>query len=141
MTRYQVFDLVIQPTRESELLALPGHTSTTYTLDRDYVTELEIVGSTDLKKVLPLGTVLAFDPTTLKVVPHYTTYGFEQVGVLRFDADVHSADAAVNVIWRGDVLETSCWDNGTYQTVLDATKNALTDRIAFVKESGLVSFP
>jgi hypothetical protein len=142
MTRRQVFDLVAQPDRETELFVFShGGTVASYTLDRDYITPLEIVGTTDLRKILPLGHVLAFNPVTKKVVPYFTTYGFEPVGVLLHDADAHSSDPAVPVIWRGDLLETSCWDNGTYRAVLQSTKDTLTDRIAFVKETGLVSFP
>lgn len=142
MTRFQVFDLVVQPRRESEVLALPSATIASYTLDQDYITPLELVGTSDTKKILPLGTVLSLNPVGKKVVPNFTSYGFGELGVLLHDADVHSADAAVSVVFRGDVLETSCWDNGTYGAILTATKRALTDRIAFVKEvGGLVSFP
>jgi hypothetical protein len=143
MTRRQVFDLVTQSDRETELFVFSqGGVVASYTLDRDYITPLELVGTTDLRKVLPLGHVLALNPDTQKVVPHFTTYGFDPVGVLLHDADAHSSDPAVPAIFRGDLLETSCWDNGTYKVVLQSTKDSLTDRIAFVKEVGsMVTFP
>ena len=41
----------------------------------------------------------------------------------------------VSVAVRGEIYEKHCWDNGTFGSVLAATKNSLSPRISFVKVS------
>ena len=108
----------------------------TYTLDHDYVTEATLADGTS-RKVLWEGQVLGLNPANSKVVPNYTTYGFAAVGVLIQTIDVQDGDDVVNVAWRGDIDENACTDNGTYGTVLAATKSTLTDRIQFTKKNRL----
>lgn len=115
----------------------------TYTVDQAYVGTYELVGKPkETVKVLPAGYVVALNPATQKVVPHYATYGFSQVGVTIDDVMLgHSSDdyhdREIEVLWRGVVLEDYVWDDGDYGDVLQATKDALIERIDFVKESGL----
>jgi len=81
----------------------------------------------------PLGSVMALRPDTMTVVPHFTSYGWQPVGVLDVDAIMDwNEEMEVPIIVRGDVFETLCWDNGDYGTVLESTKQALGDRVKFV---------
>ena len=141
--RHQQITMKARPNRSSTILADPQYIIATYTLDKDWISPLTLLDDTT-RKFLPLGSVVAYNPTTGKVVPNYTSYGFGAVGVIKFDADCGNAnvnyDAIVDVVWRGDVLETHCWDNGTYGEVLDATKAALCERIAFVKTTRTTTF-
>jgi len=139
-SRYEKFALKTRKSRASTVLASERKTIATYTLDHQYVAALTLTDETT-QKVLPLGTVLALNPVTNKVVPHYTSYGFGQVGVLLYDADCgedttgFEYDRVVDVVWAGEVYEKHCWDNGAYGSVLAATKAALSPRISFVKVS------
>ena len=89
------------------------------------------------RKIGLAGSVLALNPTSNKLVPNFTSYGFAAAGVLLHDADCGNPgdphDAVVDMLWRGLVLEKRCWDNGVYGEVLSATKDVLADRIIFVK--------
>lgn len=138
--RYEQFTIKSGKSRPSAVFASERRVVATYTLDKDYVANLTLADGTT-RKVLPLGTVMALNPADDKVVPHYTTYGFGQVGVLLYDADCgeetagYNYDRIVNVVWEGEVYENHCWDNGTFGSVLNATKDALSPRISFVKVS------
>lgn len=115
----------------------------TYTIDQSYVSTYELVGEPkETIKVLPGGYVVAFNPENQKIVPHYTSYGFSQVGVTLDDVSLGESDSdyhdrEVSVLWRGVVLEDFIWDNGDYGNVLQATREALNERISFVDETGL----
>lgn len=138
--RRDKFSIKSRKNRPSSLFASERRCVATYTLDKDYVDNLTLSDNAT-RKVLPLGTVLAMKPDDNKVVPNYTSYGFEPVGVLLYDADCgedtagYNYDRVVNVIWRGEVYEKHCWDNGTFGTVLNATKGSLSPRISFVTVS------
>ena len=140
MDRYKKFVLKSRKDRPSTITAGRRRVIATYTLDADYVTALTLEDETT-QKVLPLGTVLALNPSTDKVVPNYTSYGFGALGVLLYDADCgettdgYNYDRIVNVVVYGEVLEKHCWDNGTFGSVLNATKASLSPRISFVKLS------
>ncbi len=136
-----LFDLKFKRKRDPDLLANDSFVLASYTIERNYVQSYVLAGiPSETRKVVPLGYVMALDPTNQKIVPHYTTYGFKVVGVLFEDGDAENADPVVDIIWRGDVLEKNCWDNGGFGSVLEASKTALTDRIQFVSESGIVKF-
>jgi len=138
--RYEQLTIRSRKNRPSAVFASERRVIATYSLDKDYVANLTLADGT-ARKVLPLATVLALDPSSHKVVPHYTTYGFGQVGVLLYDADCgeetdgYNYDRIVNVVWEGEIYEDHCWDNGTFGSVLNATKDALSPRISFVKVS------
>ncbi len=143
------FDLKIRRNRPTRILADQNRVLATYTLDSSYITPLELIGKKTLKtpdtrKVLPRGTVVALNPSTLMAVPNYTSYNFGELGVIIKDADCDTGpfvhDTEIEVVWRGDVMEKHLWDNGTFGTVLDATKTALVSRIAFVKETNKIRF-
>jgi len=140
MDRYKKFVLKSRKDRPSTITVGGRRVIATYTLDAGYVTALTLEDDTT-QKVLPLGTVLALDPSSNKVVPNYTSYGFGELGILLYDADCgedtagYNYDRIVNVVVRGEVLQKHCWDNGTFGTVLNATKAALSPRISFVKLS------
>lgn len=119
-----------------DILASDNAVIATYTLDQNYVTEQTLADGTS-KKVLWEGTVLANDPSSKKVVPNYTTYSFGELGVLLQTAYAENGDVEVGVVFRGDVIEDHCSDNGTFGTVLAATKTALADRIQFVDQNRL----
>jgi hypothetical protein len=119
-----------------DILASNHKVIATYTLDSDYVTEVTLADGSS-RKVLWEGQVLAVNPTGRTVVPNYTTYGFSALGVLLQMADVTDGDDVVPVVFHGDVIEDYCTDNGTFGTVLSATKNALQHRIQFVSEPRL----
>jgi hypothetical protein len=114
-----------------DILASSLYVATTYTVDKDYVTPVTLADGTT-RKVVPEGTIVAYDPSTGKVVPNYTTYGFTALGPLLREVDVHEADELGAVVYRGDITESLCSDNGTFGTVLAATKTALGDRVHFV---------
>lgn len=115
-----------------------GAVISTYTVDYTYVAPLQLEDLT-YRRIVPAGTVLAYNPTTGKVVPNYTTYGFGVIGVSRHDVDLDEVgantegDRLVSCILRGVVYEDNAWDNGTHGTVLQATKDALGKRVDFVK--------
>jgi hypothetical protein len=142
--RHEQFTIKSKKSRPGTVLADQNKIIATYTLDKDYIAPVTLADNTTGRKILPLGTILALNPTTKKVVPNYTTYNFGVIGPLLHDADcgweLSNYDRVVEVVWRGEVLEKHCWDNGTYGTVLDATKAALSGRINFVKLTGVVSF-
>lgn len=127
-----LYKLKNRPNRTDELLAHKTANIFSYTLDRDYVTEVVLDDDEDWK-ILPLGWVLAYNPDTNKVVPNYASYGFAPVGVLRNDAQVQFADTVVGVVWDGDVIEKFAIDQGVLGTVTEATKTALQDRLRFVR--------
>jgi hypothetical protein len=95
---------------------------------------------TDLtwRQIVPIGTVMAYNPANGKVVPHYETYGFGIVGVLT-SGDVDCAevgepgegDRVCSVIHRGIVFEDAVWQDGTFKGLTQATRDALIDRIDF----------
>lgn len=141
MLQLPKFDLKFKRNRPDEIIATDVFVIASYTLDRNYVGSYTLAGiPSEDRKILPLGYVLALDPSSGKVVPHNTSYGFEQVGILLDDADAEDADPVVNLLWRGDVFQENLWDNGDFGGVLQATKAALIDRIAFVKEDRLTKW-
>lgn len=119
-----------------DILASGDYVAATYTVDADYVTEVTLADGRS-RKVLWEGQVLGLNPANQQVVPNYTTYGFAAVGVLLQHVDVEDGDSEVPVVFRGDIKEDYCIDNGTFGTVLAATKAALADRIQFVTETRL----
>jgi hypothetical protein len=119
-----------------DILASGQHVIATYTIDTAYVTPVTLADG-ESRKVLWEGTVLALNPTNNQAVPNYTSYGFQALGVLLQQVDVHDGDEVGPVVFRGDVIEDYCSDNGTFGTVLAATKTALADRIQFVLEKRL----
>lgn len=120
----------------NDLLASGQRVIATYTVDKDYVATSTLVdGST--REILWEGQILGFNPATKQVVPQYSTYGFPALGVLYQRVDVTDGDAEAAVIWRGDVIESFCTDEGTYGTVQAATKTSLADRIQFVVQKRL----
>lgn len=84
--------------------------------------------------MVPLGYVMALDPSSLMVVPHDVAQGYGPVGVLGADAifDWNYGTLEVPVIMRGDVIEKGCWDNHQFGVVLQETKDKLGDRIKFI---------
>lgn len=102
----------------------------TYTVDADYVAAQTLADGSS-RKVLWEGTVMSRIGTTGLIVPNYTTYGFAPLGVLLQTVDVNDGDEIAPVVFRGDVAEDYCYDNGIDGTVLAATKNALAGRITF----------
>lgn len=114
-----------------DILASSLYVATTYTVDRDYVTPITLADGTT-RKVLHEGTIMALNPANGKVVPNYTSYDFGEMGPLLQKVDVNLADEVAALVHRGDVVEDYCSDNGTYGTVLAATKTALINRIFFV---------
>lgn len=135
------WQLQVRPNRNTDFWASDVRVVSSYTLDHTYVSPYTIITSTGTEqvKVQPAGSILSFNPTTKKVVPHFTSYGFGPIGVLTQDAhvgdnDTNYRDKAVGVVWRGDVKQDYLWDNGIYGTVTAETKDALSDRITFVDE-------
>ncbi len=84
------------------------------------------------RKVLWEGQVLGMNPANSKVVPQYASYGFAALGVLLQFIDVHDGDEVVPVVYRGDVIESYCTDEGSFGSVQSATKTTLADRIQFI---------
>jgi hypothetical protein len=84
------------------------------------------------RKLQPMGSILALDPSTRKVVPNFSSYGFGVLGVLVDDEMVEYGDREVDVAWESVINEKAVWDNGLYQGLLQATKDALSDRVQFV---------
>ncbi|MBD3260292.1 MAG: hypothetical protein GF334_01220 [Candidatus Altiarchaeales archaeon] len=107
-----------------------------YTLDQDYVTEETLVDG-ESRKILRAGTIVAMNPSDDTIVPNYTTYGFGELGILYQDADTEDGDAVVPVVLEAEVKEDVLVDNGTYGTVLAATKTALSGRVTFHKSNRL----
>ena len=101
-----------------------------YTVDADYVTEQTLANGTT-RKVAWEGTVMGLNSSNSQAVPNYTTYGFAALGVLLQSVDVQDGNQVAPVVFRGDVAEDYCYDNGVFGTVLSATKVALADRIQF----------
>lgn len=114
-----------------DILASSLYVSSTYTVDRTYVTPVTMADGRT-RKILYEGQVVALNPATGKIVPNYTSYSFGVLGVLLQQVDVQEADEVAAVVHRGDLVEDYCTDNGTYGTVLAATKTSLTNRIYFV---------
>ena len=129
-----MFDLVSRTNRRDDVSYTRREITASYTLDSSYVASYEIYyGDTEVwRKVQPLGSVLALSPATRKVVPNFASYGFEAVGVLLDDAMVEYGDKEVNVLYKGVVNEKAVWDDGQYQNVLQATRDALADRLTFI---------
>ena len=129
-----MFDLVSRTNRRDDVSYTRREIIASYTLDSSYVASYEIYyGDTEVwRKVQPLGSVLALSPATRKVVPNFASYGFEAVGVLLDDAMVEYGDKEVNVLYKGVVNEKAVWDDGQYQNVLQATRDALADRLTFI---------
>lgn len=140
-----MFDLKIKPDRDTGFV-YHADAIATYTVDQSYIATYDLVADPpESEKVLMAGYVMALDPTTQKVVPNYTTYGFEPVGVAMDDVWLGSSstdfhDREINLLWRGMVNERLIWDNGDFNNVLQATKDALIERIDFVKETGLTEW-
>jgi len=84
----------------------------------------------------PQGSVMAFNPDTQQIQPHFTFNDYTPVGVLLGDVIMDWGGAITqseaNVLVRGDVVEAYCWDNGVYGTVTAEAKAALGDRVKFV---------
>lgn len=114
-----------------DILASSLYIASTYTVETGYVSPITLADGTT-RKILPEGTVVAYNPVSGKAVPNYTSYGFTELGVLLQQVDVHEADEVGAVVHRGDLVESLCSDNGTFGTVLAATKTTLADRIHFV---------
>jgi len=114
-----------------DILASSKYVATTYTVDQDYVTPVTMADGRS-RKILYEGQVMALNPANSKAVPNYTSYGFGVMGPLLQAVDVQEADELGAIVHRGDVVEAYCTDNGTYGTVLSATKTSLADRIHFV---------
>lgn len=114
-----------------DILASSQYVSSTYTVDRTYVTPVTMADGRT-RKILYEGQVVALNPATGKIVPNYTSYSFGVLGVLLQQVDVQEADEVAAVVHRGDLVEDYCTDNGTYGTVLAATKTSLANRIYFV---------
>lgn len=129
-----MFDLVKRTRRRDDIGYSRRQVIASYTLDKNYVQSYEIYwGETEVwRKVQPMGTILALDPSSRKVVPNFASYGFGVVGVLLDDAMVEYGDEAVNVLWEGVANEKAVWDDGEYQNLLQATRDALADRISFI---------
>lgn len=129
-----MFDLVKRTRRRDDVAYGRRQVIASYTLDSNYVQSYEIYwGETEVwRKVQPMGTILALDPSSRKVVPNFASYGFEAVGVLLDDAMVEYGDEAVNVLWEGVANEKAVWDDGEYQNLLQATRDVLADRISFI---------
>jgi hypothetical protein len=122
--------------RRDILASSNGLVIATYTVDTTYATEVTL-NDGESRKVIWAGTVMALRPSNSKAVPNYTTYGFTALGVLLQDADVQDGDEVAPIVFRGDVIEDYCSDNGTFGTVLSATKTALADRIQFTVQPRL----
>lgn len=128
-----MYDLVSRMNRRDDL-SYKATTIASYTLDRAYVTSYQVWwGDTKVyRKIQPMGSILALNPQNRKAVPNFTSYGFSPLGVLADDAMVEYDDLVVNVIFTGAVNEKAVWDDGEYQNLLQATRDALADRIQFV---------
>jgi len=122
---------------KGNLIAAGEPTMASYTVDYQYVTELTLPGSGDSRKIVQEGQVMALDPSSRKIVPNYSAYGFSAVGVNVQDVDVTDGDEALGIVYDGTVAEPVCIDNGTLGTVLAATKTALADRIQFTRKARL----
>jgi hypothetical protein len=129
-----MFDLVSRTNRRDDVSYTRREIIASYTLDSNYVASYEIYyGDTEVwRKVQPLGSVLALNPATRKVVPNFASYDFGAVGVLLDDAMVEYGDKEVNVLYKGVANEKAVWDDGQYQNVLQATRDDLADRITFI---------
>jgi hypothetical protein len=119
-----------------DILASSNYVASSYTLDANYVA-LQTLADGTTAKVLWEGTIVAVDPSNSKVVPNYTAYGFGELGPLLQVAYADNGDTEVAVVFRGDVVEAYCSDDGTFGTVLAATKTALADRIQFTAQTRL----
>jgi len=130
-----MYDLVSRTNRRDDLVySTHNNIVSSYTLDMNYVTSYQVwYGDTKVyRKIQPLGSVVALNPETRKVVPNFTSYGFSALGILAEDAMVEFGDKEVDVIFAATVNEKAVWDNGEYQNVLQATRDILADRIHFV---------
>jgi len=119
-----------------DILASGVYVIATYTVDSAYVTEATLADGSS-RKVLWEGQVLGLNPADDTVVPQYASYGFAAVGVLLQFVDVDDGDEVAPVVFRGDVIESYCTDEGSFGSVESATKTTLADRIQFVQESRL----
>jgi hypothetical protein len=119
-----------------DILASGNVVIATYTVDQSYVTPVTL-NDGESRKVLWAGTVMGLRPSNSKVVPNYASYSFAAVGVLLQDVDVQDGDEVAPVVFRGDVIEDYCSDDGTFGTVLAATKSTLADRIQFTTTNRL----
>lgn len=119
-----------------DILASSNYTPATYTVDKDYVSPVTLADGTT-REILWEGTVMALNPANNLIVPNYTSYGFSAIGPLLASVDVEEADQVGTIVWRGDVIEDYCSDNGTFGAVLAATKTTLSNRIEFVSEARL----
>lgn len=122
---------------KGNLIAAGQPITASYTVNYLYVTELTLPGSGDSRKIVQEGQVMSLDPSSRKVVPNYSAYGFSAVGVNLQDVDVTNGDDAIALVFDGVLAEPVCIDNGTLGTVLAATKTALADRIQFARVSRL----
>jgi hypothetical protein len=106
----------------------------TYTIDKDYVSTTDRNG----RKWLKEGWVMALDPSTEKIVPHYTSYGFGVIGVLpgpvSLENEEGTHDEIVGIVVDNAWLDSDLiFDNGTFGTVTSTTISALDKRIVFAK--------
>ncbi len=134
----RAFVLRFKKSRPKTIAACKYGVIASYELDHMFIQTYELVNDGYERKLAMSGTVLAINPTSGKVVPNFTSYGFAAVGVLMGDADCGDPgwahDVEVNVMWRGLAIEERCWDNGVYGTVLGNTKDTLAERIDFVRD-------
>lgn len=130
VTTYESHRDILAVSKGAEVIA-------TYTLDSTYITPVTLPGS-DSEPVLHEGTILALNPANGLVVPNYTSYGFGVVGVLYQAADTRYGNVEVPVVFdNAEIVEADCADNGTFGTVLAATKTALSGRINFTVQDRL----
>lgn len=129
-----MYDLVSRTNRRDDLIYGRHQVIASYTLDYTYVQSYKIYyGDTEVwRRVQPMGSILALDPATRKVVPNFASYGFSAVGVLLDDEMVEYGDKEVNLFYRGVINEKAVWDDGEYQNLLQASRDVLADRITFI---------
>lgn len=122
--------------REVLLSSMSASTIGSYTIDKAYITPREAADGVNYETVFE-GQVLAMNPANGKAVPNYTTYGFGVLGVLFRSVNTDNQDVPAAVILEGWVDENYCTDNGTFGTVLAATKTTLVDVVHFVARETL----
>lgn len=133
----QFIPLKNKPNRPRRIIASNADTTVifSYTLSSSVLSTYETTIGDPSGYILmqPQGSVMAFNPDTQQVQPHWTFQDPAPLGVLINDAIMDwNAQAEVNILVRGDVVEDWCWDNGVYGTVTAEAKAALGDRVKFV---------
>lgn len=133
----QFIPLKSKPNRPRRIIASNADTTVifSYTLSSSVLSTYETTIGDPSGYILmqPQGSVMAFNPDTQQVQPHWTFQSPVALGVLINDAIMDwNTQAEVNILVRGDVVEDWCWDNGIYGTVTAEAKAALGDRVKFV---------